>query len=285
REYRRVIDALNPGQYRKLSQNKIAEKAILSLLSVPTPKFVGRLNAQDGVTRSGDPLNTAHDLQALIARNGYQRLVFKELEGHGGKGVRIASFEADDGWWALPVGTSKRISLDNYCSSELRLNADGDWLVEEYFSQHSTIASLNPNSVNTVRIWIKRNVTGARVLTAYLRIGRAAMFVDNASSGGIVAPIDVKTGKLGPAQDAHAARGLYPLHPDHGARIDGVSIPFWPQVQALAVRALCTFPQINFAGLDIAVGETGPVVLELNVSPDREGAGFTGYRSIELLSR
>ena len=42
------------------------------------------------------------------------------------------------------------------------------------------------------------------------------------SSGGIVAPIDMATGRLRPAQDAHAKRQLYARHPYHAAAIEGV---------------------------------------------------------------
>jgi hypothetical protein len=42
-EYRRFVGRWNPESYRKLSQNKIAEKAILTLFHVPTPRFLGPL--------------------------------------------------------------------------------------------------------------------------------------------------------------------------------------------------------------------------------------------------
>jgi hypothetical protein len=166
----------------------------------------------------------------------------------------------------------------------LRLSEGTDWLVEEYFIQHPVMAGLNPLSVNTVRIWIyERLTTGAMVITAYTRIGRANMYVDNASSGGIVASIDLATGILGAAQDAYADRRLYSQHPDHGSTIEGIVIPHWEAVQSLAKRALGIFPNLHFAGLDIAIGENGPVVLELNVSPDREGSAFTDCPNAKLL--
>ena len=36
--------------------------------------------------------------------------------------------------------------------------------------------------------------------------------------------------------------------------------------------AVTAFPQISFAGVDIAITETGPVVIELNVEPDPTSA-------------
>jgi len=38
RQYTAHVDAVNPRDYRKLSQNKISEKAILTLMGIPTPR-------------------------------------------------------------------------------------------------------------------------------------------------------------------------------------------------------------------------------------------------------
>ena len=43
----------------------------------------------------------------------------------------------------------------------------------------------------------------------------------------------------------------------------------------LAEQSLMCFQGLKFAGVDVAVGPDGPVIVELNVNPDREGAAFT----------
>jgi hypothetical protein len=287
REYRRFINKVNPIEYRKLSQNKIAEKAMLSLFDLPTPRFVGRLARHAGLNREGAPLRNSSELATLIRQNRFDRLVFKQLEGYGGKGVRIAHFRLDEKIVCAELGEtdfSKYVSLENFCASVLRLPEGTDWLIEEYFFQHPLMAGLNPLSVNTIRIWIyDPSKTGGTVITAYVRIGRRGMYVDNVSSGGIVARIDLATGKLGTAQDTHAERRIYSRHPDHGNPIEGLIIPHWAEVQSLAKRALVIFPNLQFAGLDIAIGQNGPVVLELNVVPDREGAARTDCPDARLL--
>lgn len=288
REYRRFIDRVNPNEYRKLSQNKIAEKAIIALFDLPTPRFVGRLTIGCGLDAYGRPLRNPGELGSLIREHRHERLVFKKLEGYGGKGVRIAHFRFGDGaLTAAPLGggDAKYVPLEEYCRSVLTLGQGSDWLVEEYLEQHPVMASLNPLSVNTVRIWIySRPGSESQLVTAYVRIGRGDMYVDNASSGGIVAPLDLATGTLRAAQDAYAERQLYPRHPDHGNVIEGVVVPDWLGVQCLAKRVLGVFPNLHFAGLDIAIGRNGPAVLELNVSPDREGAAFTDCPNARLLN-
>ncbi|MBX3642834.1 MAG: hypothetical protein KF720_07155 [Rubrivivax sp.] len=282
-QYRRRVNALNPLIYRKISQHKIPEKAVLSLFSIPTPRFLGRLQARSGRDHAGRPLQSAADLEALVRRHGLSKLVFKQPEGHGGKGVQIARVEHAQPMLCGAINAGQLAPLVEYCDDTLCLHEGEEWLVEEHFTQHPAVAAINPGSVNTVRIWVVARGDGMQVVLAYLRIGRGHMFVDNASSGGIVAPIDMATGRLRPAQDAHAQRQLYARHPDHGAAIDGVLLPCWPEVQDLAKRALAAFPLLRFAGLDVAIGPDGPVVLELNVSPDREAAAFTGCATAEAL--
>lgn len=283
-EYRRRIELLNPASYRKLSQNKIPEKAILSLFGVPTPRFLGRLEASKGCDSDGHPLCNAVDLERLASEHRAIRLVFKRLEGWGGKGVLIPAIEHGPPMTFHDPGSCDTCDAQDYCTEMLGLGRGGDWIVEEYFEQHPDLSAVNPTSVNTVRIWvIDCGADGYRVIAAYLRIGRGNMFVDNASSGGIVAPIELSSGRLRAARDAHAEHNIYPRHPDHGAPIEGVVLPCWPDVQKLAMRALSVFPGLRFAGLDVAIGPSGPVVLELNVSPDREGAAFTDCPSSKLL--
>lgn len=283
REYRRVIERLNPELYRKLSQNKVAEKAILTLFGLPTPKFLGRLCAGVGLDADASRMRDAQDLRRVLRQHGGDAVVFKELEGYGGKGIRIVQLQPDgDDFVVRPIASERPMSLDAYVENDLRLGRGGDWLVEEWLQQHPTPSSLNPTSVNTVRMWVLRQTRGAHVLLAYLRIGRAGMYVDNATSGGIVAPIDLRSGVLGAARDASAARCLYRRHPDTQVLIEGLQLPCWEEVMELGLRVLAAFPELRFAGMDIAIGAKGPVIIEMNVSPDREGAAFTGFRSVEL---
>jgi len=283
REYRRVIERLNPEHYRKLSQNKVAEKAILTLFGLPTPRFLGRLCAGVGLDADALRMRDVGDLRRVLRQYGGDAVVFKELEGYGGKGVRIVQLQPDDDDYLVrPIVSECPVSLEDYVECDLGLSRGGDWLVEEWLQQHPIPASLNPTSVNTVRMWVVREARSLRVLLAYLRIGRKGMCVDNASSGGIVAPVDLHSGVLGAARDASAARSLYRQHPDTQALIEGLQLPCWDEVKDLGLRVLAAFPELRFAGMDIAIGAKGPVIIEMNVSPDREGAAFTGFRSVEL---
>jgi hypothetical protein len=84
KEYRRFLARWNDPAYRKMSQHKIAEKAMLSLFNLPTPRFLGRIGREAGLDHRGRPLRDADDLAALLLQERIDRVVFKEVEGYGG---------------------------------------------------------------------------------------------------------------------------------------------------------------------------------------------------------
>lgn len=285
KEYRRRVAVLNPVQYRKLSQNKIPEKAILTLFGIPTARFLGRLNARAGIDAVGGPLRNASDLVRLAREQYASHLVFKPLEGWGGKGIHIPKIDFNRAVTFLEPGSADAHEAEDYCHDILQLDRGNDWIVEEYFHQHPVLAALNPTSVNTVRMWVlaPRGPGEYQVLLAFLRMGRGGMIVDNGSSGGIAAPVELASGRLGSARDYSPEFSTYPVHPDHGTPIDGVVVPYWAEAKQLACRVLSLFPGLRFAGLDVAIGPSGPVIQELNVCPDHDNAAITDCPSTKLL--
>jgi putative polysaccharide biosynthesis protein len=283
-EYSKRLEALNPLGYRKLSQNKIAEKAILQLFNVPTPRFMGVVHPVSGRTASGEPLRSAADLARLLHETRAERLCFKQVEGWGGSGFRAASIAKQNGTCRLrPMFESDPLSLEDYLAQLLDESADG-WVIEEYLDQHPSMQAFNPTSVNTMRMWVLQpNGSEPSCLGAYLRIGRGGALVDNQSSGGIIARIDPESGVLGAATDGLVAHHVFDVHPDHGAAIRGQKIPYWQEARALGASTLLLFPNVRFAGFDIAIGPSGPVVIELNVLPDLQGAAEMGLPLREVL--
>jgi glutathione synthase/RimK-type ligase-like ATP-grasp enzyme len=79
-------------------------------------------------------------------------------------------------------------------------------------------------------------------------------------------------------------RETYPVHPDNGAAIEGRRVPCWTEAKSLAEDCVTAFPELRFAGLDIAIGVDGPVVIEMNVFPDREGAAFVDMPTATILA-
>ena len=136
-------------------------------------------------------------------------------------------------------------------------------LVEELISQHEAITEMYADAVNTIR-YITLN---GKPLGAVFRMGVNGSAVDNASSGGIYAEVDLNTGILiTPAFRYNGEKFL--VHPDSGNVILGYQIPKWDECRKIVEQASHQIEGIPLIGWDIAVTPDGPVFVEVNEAPD-----------------
>jgi hypothetical protein len=269
KEYNQFIDRWNDRHYQKTSQHKVVEKAVLQLLAVPTPEFIGFVHRQSGVHKSGQPLRTFDDFLHMCQLLIGQRICLKPVEGYGGAGFGAFNIEMHDRLIFSHPFTKAVTEISDWWQQSLQ-NPDG-YIVEHYLQQHQVLSNIHPNSVNTLRIWLYQARGVVKIGGAFLRVGRKGSLVDNTSSGGIFCPVDLKSGTL-----QYAANAKNPLlqvdnHPDTGGQISGVQLPYWQECLALAARAMQAFPHVNVAGVDVAIAVDGPKMIELNVKPDQIG--------------
>ncbi len=141
-------------------------------------------------------------------------------------------------------------------------------ILEELVCQHETINRIHPHSVNTIRVItiLKDNIP--HVVAAYMRIGNGRV-VDNFNSGGMVVPVDIKTGIIKyPALDK--AGTLYKKHPLTKEDIVGFKIPLWKLSLAMVRRAAKEIPQLGIMGWDVSITNKGPLLIEANQYPGHD---------------
>lgn len=134
---------------------------------------------------------------------------------------------------------------------------------------HPALAHLTNGSLSTVRVVTLREPGGDPfVLLAACRMGVGESIADNLSQGGMAAPVDLASGRLGTAVRMNPP--LYDecdVHPATAGRISGTVVPFWDDVVSLAVRAHRELPRIACVGWDVAALTGGPVIVEGNRFP------------------
>jgi hypothetical protein len=287
RGYVRQVAKINNPMYHKLSQHKVVEKAILSLFKIPTPKFLGFMHSDTGRTCQGEALRDARDLAALLETEHPTRVCFKLVEGWSGIGFQAA--EVDNSFSPPRLRTlpdCDTLDLEAYVNVRLQIRScKSGRFVEEYCRQHPWYQSLNPTSVNTLRVYtILPADRPAHIIGGYLRIGRTGSIIDNISSGGIFFPLDPETGVLKAGRLDSIDAKSYSAHPDTRIHLEGIQLPNWQEVRNLIPRALEAFPNIRFAGLDIAMTEDGPTIIELNVQPDRTAVCDLDMSTLDMLT-
>ncbi|WP_295113350.1 sugar-transfer associated ATP-grasp domain-containing protein [uncultured Methanobrevibacter sp.] len=111
--------------------------------------------------------------------NSQDKLIIKPNGGSQGKGIFFAKVESDDEIEAL----YKKVQ-------------DRRYIIEEVITQNSKLATLHPQSINTLRIYTTRSLRDGKlhITCAVIRIGRRNSRIDNYSSGGMVAEIDIDNG-------------------------------------------------------------------------------------------
>lgn len=152
------------------------------------------------------------------------------------------------------------IDLDGVSGEALKaICVERNAVAEELIKQNDSLFELGPSSVNTLRI----GTIYGKVFGAVMRMGISGKCTDNFSNGGMIAKVDIKSGKIttiGYTQDCDE----YTVHPDTGVVIPGYQIPYWEECKKLTEEMSQKIDGIPFIGWDIAVGNDGPIFVEAN---------------------
>jgi Sugar-transfer associated ATP-grasp len=179
----------------------------------------------------------------------------------------------------LVNGQDRRFDLPQYFAvDEGRASAGGSGsggvLVERQPEQGQFWRELFPRSLNTIGLLTLWSPTEAQpfVARAVQRIGTAGT-APNADwpTGGISAPIDLETGRLGPGR-------VHPLNagptqdsekPGIGVMSTGAVLPGWARVMDVVLRAAASMPFNRLIGWEVVVDSEGtPIILDASGNPE-----------------
>lgn len=170
---------------------------------------------------------------AFLLRNDYQ-VFMKEPKGCGGKQVTYCNLDSKE----------KCDKLFNMCKKQC-------CILEGKLTQCEEIYSFSNSAVNTMRIITLIDKNGLpHIANALLRLGKTGAMIDNYSSGGIGAHIDVNSGIVDTCgMDGNGRK--YIVHPDTGKQIVGFRIPDWEGYKKFACKLAKKFPGMRYVGWDI----------------------------------
>lgn len=211
-------------------------------------------NALFGEFIARDWAMMANKEEALAFMEKHPRFILKPPAGSCGKGVEKVDV-ADYG------------SLEE--AYETLLAQSGNALLEELIIQHSAVSAIYPHAINTVRcVTLRKNGT-VHVITTCFRIGNHGFHVDNFNNGGMVAPVDEKTGIV-TDNAIDKQKNLFAVHPMTGTPIKGFQFPEWEKAMDLCKRGAEKIPQLGYLAWDVAFSVKGPVLVECNEFPGHD---------------
>ena len=269
RNYGKKIYELNERKFHGMSQYKPYEKAFFNLWFIPTAAYIGTLDKRSGCTNTGGGLKSGEDLCRCLEAFVGKEICFKLVEGSNGKGFRAYRLLHSIGeLCAEHLATREICTVRELYDNLMQESVDG-WLLEEYIVQHPVLKSFNPSSLNTIRMFLYKKSNGEVVaLKSFLKTGKPGALIDKTENGGASVFIDQDTGVL--LNGFNWSPEMRPLkqHPATGVVFEGVQIPFWREAVEMAVRTLKACVGTRFIGVDIAISENGPLMVEMNVHSD-----------------
>ena len=145
-------------------------------------------------------------------------------------------------------------------------------LVQPLVLPHTVLCTFRKNATPTVRIITYIDPDGEVIKpdVAMLRFSRhEKSVVDNASAGGLVAPINIENGVLGAAtsKDEDFIPARLECIPGSEKSITGFTLPYWNELLELVLHAHSYFPHYFIIGWDVIITDQGPVILEGNSQP------------------
>ena len=175
-------------------------------------------------------------------------LMVKPIASGGGKGIRKIN--------------PKDYKDSNSFIGNLMQEYPKGCVIEELIIQDERMASLHPQSINTVRMSTIRRKGTVELFHPFMRVGCGGSVVDNGGSGGLLMPFDIRNGQILCA--ANELGKSYEIHPDTGIRLIGFTIPRWEEAVALINDIMTIFPNDAYISWDLALTESGWIVVEGN---------------------
>lgn len=192
-----------------------------------------------------------------------ERVIAKPNCKGQGKGIQV-----------LPVKTEADIR-----AAMAFIRSCDNYIVEEYVTQHSALASLNPGAVSIIRFYTITSPAGSYVFAPLLTTS-ISKSVSNGCQDALTTVIDINTGiVLADAVDQNKFVD-YAEHPITGVPFKGMQIPYWDECIELMRRALPLASKISNIGWDFAITERGPLIIEANTIPGFNTAQYSKYKWI-----
>jgi alpha-L-glutamate ligase-like protein len=244
----------NPRSSFPLVDNKVLTKKLAEAHRIPTPSLYYLIE------KHGD----IRGLRGALRQCG--EFVVKPARGSGGSGIVLIRDCTEKGY---VTQSGEVISLEDFSyhvsdilSGIFSLSGLEDQaIVEALIHPDPVFAAVTYQGVPDVRIVVYR---GVPVMSMVRLPTKASDGKANLHRGAVGAGIDLRQGVTVGA--VHRSR-VVTHHPDTGAPVSGIQVPYWENLLWMAARTF-EMTGLGYIGVDLIIDrEGGPLLLELNARP------------------
>ncbi len=250
----KIIAPQNDRRLYPLVDDKVKTKVLAGKAGINTPRLIGVIEYQHQVKDFPDVIKNA------------PQFVIKPAHGSGGKGVLVVNRWEEDRFF---TASGKVLSfrevfghISNTLSGLFSLGGQYDVaLIEETVNFSDLFKDFSYQGVPDVRIIVYKGYPAmAMMRLATAESGGRA----NLHQGAVGVGLDIRSGKT-----LRAVMHNRPVsvHPDTGADLSKLVVPFWREHLLIGAKAY-EMTGLGYLGADIVLDrDRGPMMLELNARP------------------
>jgi hypothetical protein len=203
-------------------------------------------------------------LREYIERQDGREIIVKPVNDSGGNGFQI-------------------LNLKNYQQIiNYKIRNKHCFLIQENIVQQEYASRIYPNSLNTIRVILYRDVNSRiiKLAGAVHRFGTSeSQPVDNTGKGGLYTYINLFSGELGKSYvfKGKKYKGFHSVHPESKMKIEGIFIPNWGKLINKVLKYFNDIKWFEYGGLDVVLTNDDFIIVEINSLPDPEIQIFKPY--------
>lgn len=262
-----------------LMSDKVALSAYLASYGLPTIP-VAAIYAPELGAGAPPVLSSRDALERFLTAPGNFPLFGKPVEGFQSLGsIAMRHWQSEQR--ELETMDGRRIPIGQIVS-EIESHYRSGYIFQALKSPHPRIRNLCGERLASVRVLTVLTDAGPKVTRACWKIPAGGNMADNYwRPGNLLAQIDLDTGRvLRVTSGAGLEMILHERHPDTGTLLTGFEIPHWDELKRLALLGARVMRHMPLIGWDIAPAESGPVIVEMNETPDFFLVQFADRRGI-----
>ena len=200
-------------------------------------------------------------LEGFLRDPSHYPLFVKTIDGLGSVGA--SSLASTDGTW-IHFTTGETARVEAVARFIHEFGGEG-FLLQDRVEPHPEFHAAFGPTLPTIRFLLLLSPEGARMESAVLKIPSARNPADNYwRAGNMLGALDGSGAITRVVTGAGAELQEQTHHPETGAPLIGLRVPFWEEASQLCRQAATIFPRVRTQSWDVAITESGPMLVEGN---------------------
>lgn len=258
-----ITHICNHTGWQSAAEDKVIATTLLNAVDVPVPDIVGVIDQTSRVFPGIKKICTADELREVVLDNLHTGLFGKITEGMVSFGAfRIQNADND----TLTCAGMNPVPYEEFLSETVGQNS---YVLQPLLHNHPALSPY-ASALATIRMVNLLRTDDVFCPIAVIKLPQNDNIADAFwRPGNLACAIDPETGKITTVTRRDGMEVTFLEDHPETAGLMGMQLPYWQELREINSRAARTFAPIRYQSTDIAITESGPVVVELNY-----GGGF-----------